>query len=320
MVFGAVLAAAIVALACGCTGATGGRSTLDGAGSSFVAPLVARWTPALRKAFGYHVEYSAVGSGGGIRAVVTRQVDFGASDAPLTASQLRQCRGCVQIPWALSATAIVYDLPGAPGGLRIDGPTLAKIFSGRITRWDDPALRRLNPGVRLPAARITPVHRSDDSGTTFDVTGYLSGVSASWRARYGHGVAVPWPTGTSGKGSAGLTAQVLQTPGSIGYVEVAYALRSRLKYFAVENEAGRFVLPTVRSTLAGARSAARGYPLAGFTYVIVPLRDSKAAALKQAIRWVLTAGQRYGRTLDFAPLPAGVRAAGIRELARVHAS
>ncbi|MDE3026111.1 MAG: phosphate ABC transporter substrate-binding protein PstS, partial [Acidobacteriota bacterium] len=226
-----IAVAAVAALVAGVARGRSNGTVLSGAGSTFVAPLVAQWTPAIGKAYGYTVDYNPIGSGGGIQAISTRQVDFGASDAPLTKDQFAGCHGCIQIPWALSATSVIYNLPGARSLLHVNGPTLEKIFSGRITRWNDPALKALNPGVRLPSTRITTVHRSDGSGTTYNFTDYLSSVSAAWKSKVGNGVAVSWPTGTSGRGSSGVAAQVSQTPGAIGYVDVAYALANHLKYF-----------------------------------------------------------------------------------------
>lgn len=332
-----IAVAAVAALVAGVARGRSNGTVLSGAGSTFVAPLVAQWTPAIGKAYGYTVDYNPIGSGGGIQAISTRQVDFGASDAPLTKDQFAGCHGCIQIPWALSATSVVYNLPGAKSLLHVNGATLEGIFSGRITRWDDPALRKLNPGVSLPATRITPVHRSDNSGTTYNFTDYLSSVSAAWKAKVGNGVAVSWPTGTSGRGSSGVAAQVSQTPGAIGYVDVAYALASHLKYFAVQNRAGRFTTPGLRGILAAATSDrkpasddslsivnppgrfASAYPISTFTYVIAPRSTSKAPALKRMILWAVTKGQAFGPRLRFAPLPESILAVDRRAVAKIHA-
>jgi phosphate transport system substrate-binding protein len=332
----AIAIAAVVAFAAGSAGARTSDTTLTGAGSTFVAPLVAQWAPAIGSAYGYTVNYNPIGSGGGIQAVTTRQVDFGASDAPLTKDQFDACNGCVQIPWALSATSVIYNLDGVKNLLHIDGPTLAKIFSGQITKWDDPALRKLNKGADLPSTQITTVHRSDNSGTTFNFTDYLSSVSPNWKSKYGDGVAVNWPGGTSGKGSSGVAAQVASTPGAIGYVDVAYALKNHLKYFAVANRSGKFTTPGIRGILAAASSDQKpaadnslsivnppkkytlAYPISTFSYVIVPMQTAKAAELRKTIFWAVTKGQKYGPKLLFAPLPRSVLAVDEHALTKIH--
>jgi phosphate transport system substrate-binding protein len=188
----AVAAVGTAALAAGRAGAGAKEATITGAGSTFVAPLVAQWAPALASSYGYTVNYNPIGSGGGIQAISTRQVDFGASDAPLSSDEFNACHGCVQIPWALSATSVIYNLNGVKNLLHIDGPTLAKIYMGQITKWNDPAIRKLNKGASLPDQTITTVHRSDNSGTTFNFTDYLSSVSSAWKSKYGNDVSVNW--------------------------------------------------------------------------------------------------------------------------------
>ncbi|HEY2541617.1 MAG TPA: phosphate ABC transporter substrate-binding protein PstS [Gaiellaceae bacterium] len=331
-----IAVAAVAALVSGSATARSKDTVLTGAGSTFVAPLVSEWAPAIGSAFGYTVNYNPIGSGGGIQAISTRQVDFGASDAPLSADQFKACNGCEQIPWALSATSVIYNVPGVKNLLHINGATLAKIFSGQITKWDDPALKKMNPGVSLPSTTITTVHRSDNSGTTFNFTDYLSSVSPAWKSKFGDGVAVNWPNGTSGKGSSGVAAQVSQTPGSIGYVDVAYALKNHLKYFSVQNRSGKFTTPGLRGILSAASSDqkpspdnslsivnppkkfANAYPISTFTYVIVPLQTSKAPELKKTIFWALTKGQKFGPKLLFAPLPRSVLSVGEHAITKIH--
>ncbi|MBV8064633.1 MAG: phosphate ABC transporter substrate-binding protein PstS [Actinobacteria bacterium] len=331
----AIAAVAVAALA-GSAGARSKDTTLTGAGSTFVAPLVDAWTPALGSAYGYTVNYNPIGSGGGIQAISSRQVDFGASDAPMSASQFQGCNGCEQIPWALSATSVIYNLNGVKGLLHIDGPTLAKIFLGQITKWNDPALQKLNKGVKLPDETIATVHRADSSGTTFNFTDYLSSVSPAWKSKVGNDTSVNWPNGTSGKGSSGVAANVAQTPGSIGYVDVAYALKNHLSYFAVENKSGKFTTPGIRGILAAASSDqkpaadnslsivnppkkyADAYPISTFTYVILPLKTSMAPELKKMVFWALTKGQSFGPKLLFAPLPKSVLVVDERAIKRVH--
>jgi phosphate transport system substrate-binding protein len=313
-----------------------GEATITGAGSTFVAPLIAQWTQTLAQAYGYTVNYNPIGSGGGIQAITTRQVDFGASDAPLSTDQFKACNGCVQIPWALSATAVFYNVSGVKNLLHMNGPTLAKIYMGQITKWNDPAIRKLNKGVSLPDQTITTVHRSDNSGTTYNFTDYLSSVSSTWKSKYGTDVSVNWPVGTAGKGSSGVAAQVTQTPGAIGYADIAYALKNHLKYFAVENKSGKFTTPGLRGILSAASSDqkpspdnslsivnppekyANAYPISTFTYVIVPEQTTKAADLKKMIFWALTEGQKYGPKLLFAPLPKSVLTVGERTLKKIH--
>jgi phosphate transport system substrate-binding protein len=244
------LAAALAALATAAAAtARPNDTTLNGAGSTFVAPLLAQWIQPLGSAYGYSLQYSAIGSGGGVAAITSRTVDFGASDAPLTPDQFAACKGCVQIPWALSATAIIYNLDGVKNLLHMNGATLAKIFAGQITKWNDPAIKKLNKGVNLPDQQIGTVHRSDNSGTTYNFTDFLSSASSDWKSKYGKGVAVNWAVGTGQRGSSGVAAGVTQTPGGIGYVDVAYALKNHLKYFAMQTNAGKYASPGLKGIL-----------------------------------------------------------------------
>ena len=299
--------------------------TIAGAGSTFVAPLVQQWISPLGAAYGYEIQYSPVGSGAGIASITSRTVDFGASDAPLTPDQFNACNGCVQIPWALSATAVGYNLPGTKNLLHMDGPTLAKIFMGQITKWNDPAIQKLNKGVNLPSTAISIAHRSDNSGTTYNFTDYLSSVSPQWKTQLGRGVAVNWPVGTGGRGSSGVAAIVTQTPGAIGYFDVAYALKNHLSFFAMKNRSGKFATPGLKGILAAASSDQKptpgtnelsivnppkkyplAYPISTFTYVIVPKSSSKAADLRKFLFWAVTKGQTYGPKLLFQPIPKPV--------------
>ena len=337
---GVLVAVVVIVTAGGRNTGTTRRSTgttLTGAGSTFVAPLVARWSPGVASAYGYEVQYSPIGSGGGITAVTSRTVDFGASDAPLSSDQFAACKGCVQIPWALSATSVVYNVRGAGNTLHMTGPVLAQIFAGKITQWNAPAIRRLNKDVSLPSERISVVHRSDNSGTTYNFTDYLSSVSPAWKAQVGRGVAVSWPTGIGGKGSSGVAAGVSQTPGAIGYVDVAYALNNHLTYFAIANLAGAFTTPGLRGIKAAAsadrspdangalsivnppKQYALAYPISTFTYAIVPTRSSKAPELRKLLSWVVTKGQAYGPRLLFQPLPRSVLVVAERNIAKIHA-
>ena len=334
-----VLAGAVAAVAVGVAGASTKRQSatiISGAGSTFVSPLVAQWIGPVGAAFGYQLQYSAVGSGAGITSITSRTVDFGASDAPLTPDQFSACNGCEQIPWALGATSIMYNLPGAPNLLKMDGPTLANIFLGKITAWNDPAIAKLNPGVSLPSTKITIAHRSDNSGTTWNLTDYLSSVSPAWSSQIGRGVAVNWPVGSGGKGSSGVAAIVSQTPGAIGYADVAFALHNHLSYFRVKNRSGKYTTPGIRGILAAASSDqkpaadnslsivnppkkyANAYPISTFTYAIVALQSKQAPDLKKFLFWAVTKGQTYGPKLLFVPLPKSVLVVAEKAIAKIH--
>jgi phosphate transport system substrate-binding protein len=313
-------------------------TTITGAGSTFVSPLVSVWTPALGSAFGYTVNYSPVGSGAGIQSISSRQVDFGASDAPLTPDQATACNGCVQIPWALSATSVAYNVPGAPVHLNLDGPTIAKIFLGEISNWNDPAIKALNKGANLPDMKITPIFRSDGSGTTYNFTDYLSAVSPTWKSKVGNSTSVNFPTGLGARGSSGVAGLVSRTTGGITYVDVAFALNNHLKFAAVKNAAGKFLFPSLRRISAAAaafkkvpsnnemhivnppKSDPLAYPISTYTYVIVPQQTSHAAELRKMIFWALTQGQqpKYTAKLLFVPLPKQVLVASEKTLKTVH--
>ena len=324
------------------TGALAGSAkkvagTLNGAGSSFVAPLVSQWQKDYPSKTGTGITYNPIGSGGGIAAITARTVDFGASDAPLTADQFAACKGCVQIPWALSSTSIIYNLPNAPNNLKITGPIIAQIFLGQITTWDAPAIKALNPRVSLPSSKITPVHRSDNSGTTYNFTDYLSAVSPMWKTKIGKGVNASWPTGVGGRGSSGVAGVVKNTEGSIGYVDVAYALANHVKFMSVRNLAGKFVTPGLRAITAAAATVKRvpannelsivnpaktsplAYPISTFTYVIVPMKTDKAADLRKFVFYALTQGQKFGPKLLFVPIPHVVLFAAEKSLKQVKA-
>jgi phosphate transport system substrate-binding protein len=324
------LAALIAVAAVGTAGASPAKhsdTTLSGAGSSFVSPLVTTWIPAVGSQLGYSLTYNPIGSSGGINAIIGRTVDFGASDAPLSPDQFTACKGCVQIPWALAATSVMYNLPGVKNLLHMDGPTLSKIFLGQITTWDDPAIQKLNKGVNLPSTKITIAHRSDGSGTTFNFTDYLSAVSPAWKSQVGTGTSVNWPVGVGGRGSAGVSALVAQTVGTIGYADVAFALKNHFSYFAMKNSSGKFATPGSRGILAAAMSDVTpdkttnalsivnppkkfplAYPISTYTYVIVPLSTPKAVELRKFLFWAVTHGQegKYTAPLRFVPIPKKV--------------
>jgi len=329
---GVVAVAAIAGRANASPAARAGTG-LTGAGSTFVFPLVSAWIPQLGSAYGYNVSYSPVGSGAGVAAVTARTVDFGASDAPLSPDQFTACKGCVQIPWALSATSIAYNLPGLNCVVRLDGATLAGIYEGKISTWDDPAIKALNGSCNLPSTKITPVYRSDNSGTTYNFTDYLSAVSPDWKTRFGKGVNAQWPAGVGARGSSGVAGVVTKTQGALCYVDVAYALTNKLRTAWVKNAAGKYASPGLRGIAAAAASLpakisgngeisivnpSKGdplaYPISTFTYVIVPTSSSKAADLRKMIYWAVTTGQQSGPKLKFQPLPKQVQAFDFRQI------
>src|SRR5438128_3444221 len=272
-------------------------TNLKGAGSSFVAPLVAQWQANYKSA---SVDYNPIGSGGGIAAITTRTVDFGASDAPLSKDEFSACKGCVQIPWALSATSIPYNLD-LNKRLKLNGKVLAGIYLGQIKTWNDKRIKALNAGVNLPSTKITPVYRSDNSGTTYNFTDYLSHVNATWKRQIGVGTNAKWPAGIGAPKSNGVAAAVSQTKGAIGYVDVAYAIKNHLPFAAMQNKAGRYTLPGIMGIRAAAatvtkvpssneisivnppRSAGSAYPICTFSYVILPLSTNKAADLRKFV-------------------------------------
>src|SRR5690606_16001656 len=238
-----------------CASATASAGEVTGAGASLNYPAMARWSADYAKATGNRVNYQSIGSGGGIAQIKAATVDFGSSDAPLKPEELSR-HGLAQFPSVIGGVVPVLNVPGiAAGALKLDGPTLAAIFLGKLTRWNDPAIAALNPGLSLPDARITVVHRSDGSGTTFNFVNYLSKVSPEWKQKVGEGTSVQWPAGIGGKGNEGVAAYVKQVKGGIGYVELSYALQNRLSHVSLKNAAGRFVQPSEESFAAAAASA-----------------------------------------------------------------
>jgi phosphate transport system substrate-binding protein len=331
-----VVAPAVVVLAAwtGLAGASSKKASLTGAGSTFVAPLVSQWISHYSAA---SINYSGIGSGAGIAAISGRQVDFGGSDAPMTPDQFAGCHGCVQIPWAFSATSIPYNVSGVGYGLKLTGPILASIYLGHIKKWNDKRIRAINKGVNLPDESIVPIYRSDASGTSFNFTDYLSRVSKEWKRRIGKGTQPAFPTGVGARGSSGVAAKLGSTPGGITYVDIAYAYKNHYKIAKLQNRAGKFVLPTIKSLRAAAgsvkhvtrrdnaisvvdpgKSASKAYPICTFTWVILPLQTSKAADLKRFVDWAVTKGQSFGPKLLFLPLPRAVQQAARKSLARVH--
>ena len=329
----AALAAATLVFGVTFASASSSSGSLKGAGSSFVAPLVSQWQANYKSA---QITYGAIGSGAGIAALIARSVDFGASDAPLTKDQASSCNGCEQIPWAVAATSIPYHVPNVSYGLKLTGKILASIYLGHITKWNDAAIKKINPGVNLPDLKITPVWRSDASGTSYNFTEYLSRVSPEWKRKVGVGTQPAFPVGIGGNHSGGLAGVVSRTDGAIGYVDEAYSLKNGFKVAKVQNKAGKFQLPglvgvkaavaTVHKVPANGaisivnppKSAKLAYPICTFTYVMVPLKSSKASMLKQFISWAITSGQSYAPALQFYPLPKFVRTADRTFISKIH--
>jgi phosphate transport system substrate-binding protein len=318
---------------------TGSPGTLTGAGSTYVAPFLAL---ALAKYHQQHpavtVNYSAVGSSAGIAAISARQVSFGASDVPMNATELKAAQGgpVTQVPDALAAEGIAYhlDLP-AGTRLRLTGPVLAGIFLGQITHWNDPAITALNPGIALPPAPITVVHRSDGSGTTYIFSSYLSSVSPAWASRVGTGKTLSWPAGEGAEGNGGVTSTVYLTPFSIGYVEQAYSQGLLLPFAEIRNQAGNYVLPTPQTIAAAAaqkpritpadfsivnQPGASSYPISGYSWALIYTRQPSQAigkALVTMLDWLTHAGQAYAPADLYVPLPSQVQQLAASALARV---
>lgn len=305
-----------------------GGVRLNGVGATFPYPLYSRWFDAYGRAHpGTRVNYQSIGSGAGIQQLKNRIADFGASDAPLSDEEVRAMPAQVlHIPTVAGAVVLSYNLPEAPDKLKLTPDAIAGIYLGKVTRWNDPAIAGANPGVALPNTAIAVAHRSDGSGTSYIFTSYLASVSPEWKASVGSGKSVQWPIGLGGKGNEGVTALVKQTPGGIGYVELAYAVTNKLKYAAIRNSAGRFVEPSVASTTAAAEAAApalakeirtpianssspEAYPIAGFTYILLyrdQADETKGRALLDLLRWCLSEGQSMAGSLEYAPLPKSV--------------
>ncbi len=303
-------------------------ANLSGAGATFPAPLYAKWAETYRAQSGVAVNYQAIGSGGGIKQIQARTVDFGASDKPLKPADL-QSSGLYQFPTVIGGVVPIINLPGArPGQIRLTGPVLAAIYMGELKRWNAPPIAALNPRTRLPNLPITVVHRSDGSGTSFLFTTYLAMKSPAWSKTVGASDSVNWPTGLGGKGNDGVSAFVKQTIGSIGYVEYAYAKQNNATYALLQNRVGQFPLPAARAFAAAAAGADWGrapgnyillldqagpaaWPITGATFVLV-YRDQANAAQGQAVLkffdWAYRSGDAAAAALDYVPLPAGVKA------------
>jgi phosphate transport system substrate-binding protein len=321
--------------------ASGGGGTLNGAGSTLAAPIYQQWGSTL-KSQGLTINFNPVGSGAGIASLQQATVNFAGSDPALTPEDKKAMKGpAVQFPVAFGAITISYNLPGVKSGLKLDGATAADIFLGTIKKWDDPAIAKLNPGLKLPSTAITVVHRSDDSGTTKGFTGFLTDYSAQFKSQVGSDKTVKWPTGTGAAKNAGVAAAVKQTQGAVGYVEQAYALENGFTYASVKNKAGNYETPTIANTSAAAvgikipadigistidSSGAGAYPIVSQTFLDAyqdpcksgGMNASSASALKKFLTYAIGAGQQTlgsgGSKLPYAPLPANLVAKDKTEL------
>lgn len=294
-----------------------------GAGASFIFPVMTRWSSDYNAAKGIKVNYQSIGSGGGIAQIKGGTVDFGSSDAPLPPDELAAA-GLAQFPSAIGGVVPVVTIPGvAPGQLRLTGPLLADIFLGKLTKWNDPAIVAVNEGLTLPDLRITVVHRSDGSGTTFNFVNYLSKVSPEWKQKVGEGTTVRWPTGVGGKGNEGVSAYVKQIKGGIGYVELSYALQGKMSYVSLQNQAGKWVQPGPESFQAAAASAdwanakdfylvmtdapgEASWPIAATNFILVYKQPKDAARSKAVLdffSWVYSDGRAQAEALHYVPLP-----------------
>jgi len=315
---------------------------IDGAGATFPNPIYSKWFAEYNKLHPQvQINYQAIGSGGGVRQVEARTVFFGASDMPLTPQQIQATGGrLVHLPTVLGAVVPVYNIPGVHGELKFTGPLLADIFLGKVVKWNDGQIARLNPDVALPAADITAAHRADGSGTTYIWVDYLSKVSAEWQARVGVGPSVNWPAGVGGRGNEGVAALVSQVPGAIGYVELVYAVQTGMKYGLVRNAAGEFVRGSVASVnAAAAASVARmppdfrvsitdapgpgTYPISSFTWLLLyqsPDDKTKARAMADFVKWALTDGQKYCAELGYGRVPEAIVPLELAVLERISTS
>jgi phosphate transport system substrate-binding protein len=328
----AVAAAALLTAACGTKSgnemqapAAAGQQ-VTGAGSTFVYPVLSAWAADYHKQSGASINYQSIGSGAGISQIKAGTVDFGATDQPLASDEL-SAAGLAQFPVVIGGIVAVVNLPGLnPGQLKLTGPLLADIYAGKVKSWTDPAIVKINPGVKLPGANIAVVHRSDGSGTSFNFTHYLSQVSPSWKSGPGEGKTVSWPTGVGGKGNEGVAGYVKQIPNSIGYVEYAYVVQSGMNYAALQNAAGAFVSPSAETFSNAAESAdwagaqdfslvmtnASGpdaYPITATTFILMPKQPkdkAKSDAALSFFRYALGQGQPQAQKLDYVPLPGAL--------------
>jgi len=322
-----------IALLAGCGQRGPGQLLINGAGATFPYPIYSKWTaeytnvdPSVR------INYQSNGSGSGQKSILDGTLDFGASDGPMSDEELATApRKILHIPTVAGADVVAYNLPGSPA-LQLDGPTIAGIFLGKITKWNDAKIAEQNPGVRLPAADIVVMHRSDGSGTTFIFVDYLSSISKEWETRVGRGMSVKWPAGQGAKGNEGMTEQIKQVPGAIGYVELVYAVQQNLPFASVKNAAGKYVAASIESVAAALASAKipddfrfsmvnppgeKAYPIAGATWLLVCQKQAnaeKGRKLVEFLKWAVTQGQAFAPALSYCPLPDDLSKRVLKEI------
>jgi phosphate transport system substrate-binding protein len=313
-------------IALGLSASASAQMMINGAGATFPYPIYSKWFDEYAKVDpSVRFNYQSIGSGGGQKQILAQTVDFGASDGPMSDDNLSKAPGKIlHIPTVAGAVVLTYNLAGNPS-LKLDGDTVAGIYLGQIKKWNDPKIAALNPGAKLPDQEIVVVHRSDGSGTTFIFTDYLSKVSGEWKQKAGSNTSVNWPAGIGGKGNEGVSGQVKQTPGAIGYVELIYAIQNKMPYADVKNAAGQFVKPTLESVTAALGTAnipddfrfsmtnapgSDAYPIAGATWLLVYEQQkdpTKGKKLVEFLKWALTKGEGMAKDLNYAPLPDEVQ-------------
>ena len=319
------------------TPASGGSLTINGAGATFPYPIYSKWFDEYQKTHpNVRINYQSIGSGGGIKQLTEQTVFFGASDGPMTDAQLHAAHGAIlHFPTVLGGVVPVYNVEGVTAPLRFSGSLLAGIYLGKVTKWNDPAIAQLNPGVKLPANDIAVVHRSDGSGTTYIFCDFLSKVSPDFKQKVGVATSVSWPAGVGAKGNEGVSGLVRQTPGAIGYVELIYALQNKITFGDVQNSAGKFVTASLESVTAAAAGVtmpddfrvsitnadgADAYPIASFTWMLLyqhPTDKARSAAMVDFLKWALSDGQKFAPGLGYAPLPQPVIAKEMQALANI---
>jgi len=315
-----------ITLLAGVSATASAQMMINGAGATFPYPIYSKWFDEYAKVDpSVRFNYQSIGSGGGQKQIMAQTVDFGASDGPMSDENLAKAPGKLfHIPTVAGAVVITYNLPGNPA-LKFDGATIADIYLGKITKWNDPKIAALNPGTKLPDNDIVVVHRSDGSGTTFIFTDYLSKVSPEWKQKAGNNTSVSWPTGLGGKGNEGVSGQVKQVPGAIGYIELIYALQNKMSFADIKNAAGQVVKPSLESVTAALTTAeipddfrfsmtnapgSDAYPIAGATWLLVYQQQkdpSKGKKLVEFLKWALTKGEGMAKDLNYAPLPDNVQ-------------
>ena len=332
------LIAALAAL-CITSVATAQKIQINGAGATFPNPIYSKWFSEYNKLHpNVEINYASIGSGGGIRQLTSQTVFFGATDGPMTADQIFAAGAPIlHLPTVLGGVVPVYEIPGVSSELRFTGPVLADIFLGKITKWNDAAIRNLNPGVNLPSTDITVVHRSDGSGTSYIWCDYLSKVSPDYKKTVGVATSVNWPVGVGGKGNEGVAGLVKQTPGAIGYVELIYAIQNKIPYGSVQNAAGEFVRASTETVSNAAAQAAKAmpkdfrvsitnapghdvYPISSFTWLLFyenPKDKARAKVMVDFMKWALSQGQKFAPDLGYAPLPQEVVALEMQALSRI---